>query len=77
MSTDAECVFSRGGLTVLKMWHSLLDQSSRVATVLGAWCSLPSAIPQDKIMVVFRVKNKQPKGNNSILSVTTLLLDVN
>ena len=74
-STDAERAFSRGGLTVSKMRHSLSDQSSRAATVLGAWCSLPSAIPRDEIMAVFRDKNKRPKGNSSATSATTSLLD--
>jgi hypothetical protein len=77
MSTDAERAFSRGGLTVSKMRHSLSNQSSRTATVLGAWCSLPSAIPRDEIMAVFRDKNKRPKGNNCASSATTLSLDAN
>ena len=44
-STDTERAFSRGGLTVSKMRHSLSDQSTRTATVLGAWCDLPGAVP--------------------------------
>ena len=63
-STDVERAFSRGGLTVSKMRHSLLDESTRAASVLGAWCDLQGAVPRDEIMAVFRDKGKRPKGNN-------------
>ncbi|KIM78749.1 hypothetical protein PILCRDRAFT_75126, partial [Piloderma croceum F 1598] len=39
-STDVEHAFSCGGLTVSKMHHSLSDQSTHAASVLGAWCDL-------------------------------------
>ena len=52
-STDVEQAFSRGGLTVSKMRHSLTDESTQAATVLGSWCDFPSAIPQDDIIVSF------------------------
>jgi len=38
-----------------------------LASVLGAWCDLPSAIPHDEIMDAFRDKGKWLK-NNSVLS---------
>jgi hypothetical protein len=63
-STDVEHAFSRGGLTVLKMRHSLSDESTCAASVLGAWCDLPGAVPQDEIMAIFKEKGKQPKNNN-------------
>jgi hypothetical protein len=63
-STDVERAFPRGGLTVSKMRHSLSDESTRVASVLGAWCDLPGAIPHDEIMNSFRDKGKRPKNNN-------------
>jgi hypothetical protein len=64
-STDVERAFSRGGLTASKMRHSLSDQSTRAATVLGAWCDLPGAIPREEIAAGFRDKNKRPKGSSS------------
>ena len=36
-STDAECAFSRGGLTVSRLRHSLGDASIRVSALLGSW----------------------------------------
>jgi hypothetical protein len=66
-STDVERAFSCGGLTVSKMRHSLSDQSARAASVLGAWCNLPGAIPREEAMVIFRDKNKRPKGSSSVM----------
>jgi hypothetical protein len=40
-STDVERAFSRGGLTVSKM---LSDESTRAASVLGAWSDLAGAV---------------------------------
>jgi hypothetical protein len=71
MSTDVERAFSRGGLTVSRMRHSLSDESVRAATVLGSWCSIPDAIPRDKIVSVFRDKAKHPKGKEPVASVST------
>ena len=59
-----ERAFSRGGLTVSKMRHSLSDETTRAASVLGAWCDLPGAIPREDIMEVFKEKSKWPKGNS-------------
>jgi hypothetical protein len=59
-----ERAFSRGGLTVSKMRHSLSDETTRAASVLGAWCDLPGAIPREDIMEVFKEKSKRPKGNS-------------
>jgi hypothetical protein len=47
---------------VSKMRHSLCDESVRAATVLGSWCSLPGAIPQEEIIAYLRDKSKRPKG---------------
>jgi hypothetical protein len=63
-STDVERSFSSGGLTVSKMRHSLSDESTRAASVLGAWCDLPGAVPRDEIVAVFKDKGKRPKNNN-------------
>jgi hypothetical protein len=61
-STDIERAFSRGGLTVSKICHSLLDESTRAATVLSSWCDFPQVIPRDDIITAFRDKSKRPKG---------------
>lgn len=61
-STDVERAFSHGGLTVSKMRHSLSDESTRAATVVGAWCSLPGAIPKNEIITAFKEKSKRRKG---------------
>ena len=52
------------------MHHSLSDESTRAASILGAWCDLPGAVPQDEIITVFCEKGKQPKGNNIIVLTT-------
>jgi hypothetical protein len=57
--TDVEHAFLQGSLTVLKMWHSLLDESTQVATVLGSWSDIPDLLPHNDIVVVFRDKSKQ------------------
>jgi hypothetical protein len=74
-STDVERAFSRGRLTVSKMRHSLSDESTRAASVLGAWCDLEGAVPRDEIMEVFKDKGKRPKYNN-ILSLPSEMSDV-
>ncbi|KAF8579674.1 hypothetical protein K439DRAFT_1359061 [Ramaria rubella] len=38
-STDTECAFSGGGLTISRMRHSLSDASTRAASVLTLWGS--------------------------------------
>lgn len=60
-STDVERAFSRGGLTVSKRRHSLSDESTRAATVLSSWASVPGLIPEDEIVAVFRDKTKRSK----------------
>jgi hypothetical protein len=62
-STDVEHTFSCSGLTVPKMWHSLSDESTQAATILGSWCTLPGAIPRNEIITAFKKKGKCPKGN--------------
>ena len=63
-STDVECAFSRSGLTVSKMRHSLSDESTRAASVLGAWSDLAGAVPREEIMEIFKDKGRRPKQNN-------------
>jgi hypothetical protein len=57
-STDVEHAFSKGGLTVSKMCHSLSEESTRAASVLGSWCTFPDLIPRNKIVSVFKDKSK-------------------
>ena len=60
-STDVECAFSKGGLTVSKFRHSLSDESACAASVLGSWAELEGAIPKDLILQLFKDKDKRPK----------------
>ena len=56
-STDVEHAFSRGGLTVSKMQHSLSDELTRAATVLGSWCTFPDLVPCGEIVSKFKDKS--------------------
>jgi hypothetical protein len=44
------------------MWHSLSDESTRAAAVIGSWCDFPGAIPRDEIVETFKDKSKRSKG---------------
>jgi hypothetical protein len=59
-STDVERAFSRGGLTVSKLRHSLSDKSVRSATVLGSW-KMEGLVPVDEIVSDFKEKHRRPK----------------
>ena len=63
-STDIECAFSHGGLTVSKMRHSLSDKSVRAAMVIGSWAGLPEMVPHVEIVKAFNDKGKQPKDDD-------------
>jgi hypothetical protein len=60
-STDVERAFSRGGLTISKLRHSLSDKSARAATVLGSWSTLEGVVPKAKIIELFKNKSKRPR----------------
>ncbi|KAJ3516930.1 hypothetical protein NMY22_g14084 [Coprinellus aureogranulatus] len=64
-STDVERAFSRGGLTVSKLRHSLSDQSTRCQTVLGLWCGVPGLLPTDTIIKTFDDKAKRSGNKKS------------
>ncbi|KAF4610855.1 hypothetical protein D9613_006637 [Agrocybe pediades] len=73
-STDVERSFSRGGLTISKLRHSLSDDSARAACVMGSWASLDDAIPKDRILASFKAKRQRSKkkartDNSSIVIV--------
>jgi hypothetical protein len=65
-STDVERAFSWDGLTVSKMRHSLSDESTWAAAVLGSWCTFPGAVPHEEIMRVFKEKSKSDKGKEMV-----------
>lgn len=69
-STDVERAFLRGGLIVSKMRHSLSDESTRAAMVLGSWQDHPGLIPQDDILTLFRNKSKRSKGKGKDIERT-------
>jgi hypothetical protein len=46
------------------MRHSLSDESTRAAAVIGSWCDFPGAIPREEIMEAFKDKSKRGKGKD-------------
>jgi hypothetical protein len=48
------------------MQHSLSDESTRAASVLGSWCDFPGIIPRDEIVDIFKNKSKQSKGKERV-----------
>lgn len=60
-STDLEIGFSRGGLTVSKLRHSLSDQSVRAATIVGSWLRLgiPGVLDEAELLEGLRDKPKR------------------
>ena len=65
-STDVERAFSRGGLTISKLQHSLSDKSARAATVLGSWSNLEGAILKASIIDRFKDKSKCLKKKQKV-----------
>ncbi|KAK7680162.1 hypothetical protein QCA50_016671 [Cerrena zonata] len=57
-STDVECAFSHGGLTVSKRQHALSNESVCSATVLGSWAGVADLIPEDEIIGAMKERNK-------------------
>lgn len=60
-SVDTERAFSRGGLTVSKRRHALSDKSTRAASVLSSWATVPDVVPEKEIIQVFKDKSKRGK----------------
>ncbi|RDX54387.1 hypothetical protein OH76DRAFT_1341681, partial [Lentinus brumalis] len=50
-SVDAKCSFSRGGLVVSKLRHSLSNKSTWAATVLNAWMQVLGLIPKQRCIL--------------------------
>ena len=76
-STEVECAFSRGGLTVSKHRHNLLDESTHAATVLSSWANIEGLIPEANIVKMFRDKSKRKEVVNicSALSSDVSIID--
>jgi hypothetical protein len=68
-SCDVERGFSRGGLTVSKLRHTLSDESTRATTVLNTWSEIPGLIPEANIIQVFKNKCRRINGKEQVESV--------
>jgi hypothetical protein len=55
-STDVERGFSRGRLNVSRLRHSLSDESTRAATVLGSWANIPGLVIEEELISNIRDK---------------------
>lgn len=67
-----ECGFSRGGLTVSKLRHSLSDESVRASTIMGSWLrsGIPGILPEGELLDVLRNKRKRDtKGKGKAVEV--------
>lgn len=60
-STDVERAFSRGGLTISKLRHSLTDKSARASTIVGMWSNRDGLVPVSSIVSLFKEKKSRPK----------------
>jgi hypothetical protein len=70
-STDVERAFSRGGLTVSKLRHSLSDESTRCATVVGSWAK-DDLVPVESVVTSFKEKARRNKKKAKTSSSTSV-----
>ncbi|OJT11002.1 hypothetical protein TRAPUB_12479, partial [Trametes pubescens] len=56
-STDSECSFSRGQLTVLRLRHSLSNKSVCTGTVLGSWADYHELVPEADVVQLLAEKS--------------------
>lgn len=75
-STDVKRAFLCGGLTVLKMRHSLSDESTCAATVLSSWHNIPNLILYNEIVSEFKDKGKCSKGKGKVREVDGLMSEI-
>jgi hypothetical protein len=70
-SVDAERAFSRGGLTVSKLRHSLSDSSVCAATCLASWerTLTPSVLPRQQLVETIKAKSSR-KGKGAVRDVS-------
>jgi hypothetical protein len=59
ISTDVECAFLRGGLTVSKLCHSFTNKCTHCSSVLGSWAKVPGFVPFDSIVKKFKEKSQR------------------
>ncbi len=59
------------------MRHSLSDESTHAATVLGSWCGCQhNVVPQEEIMTLFKNKSKwSGKGKEKDVEEVITVLD--
>lgn len=55
-STDAERAFSRGGLTVSRLRHSLGDASIRASALLGSWARVDGIVDEADAVEILKTK---------------------
>ncbi|PIL35261.1 hypothetical protein GSI_01986 [Ganoderma sinense ZZ0214-1] len=61
-STDAERAFSRGGLTVSRLRHSLNDASVRASALLASWASVPDLISEPDTITLLKTHIRKNRG---------------
>jgi hypothetical protein len=67
-STDVERAFSKGRLNVSRLRHSLSDETTRAATVLGSWADVAGLVLEEDL--VANIKNKRFRwGTNDVIEV--------
>lgn len=64
------------------MRHSLSDESTRAATVLSSWATIPGLIPEADVIQVFKDKAKRSKkdieeDNEETAATVDVDMDVN
>src|SRR5262245_41273877 len=72
-STDVERGFSRGRLNVSRLRHSLSDQSTRAATVLGSWAGIPGLVVDDEL--VSNICDKEFRWQTTIVEDDIVMVD--
>lgn len=61
-STDAERAFSRGGLTVSRLCHSLNDASVHASALLASWSSIPDIVPETETIALLKAHIRKNCG---------------
>lgn len=59
------------------MRHSLTDESTQAATVLGSWTSFPDLIPHCEIVTIFKEKGNcmvRGKAKESLTDVNDIIV---
>jgi hypothetical protein len=72
-STDVERGFSRGRLNVSRLRHSLSDESTRAATVLGSWAQIPGLVVDDEL--VANIHDKEFRWQTTVDDEDVVMVD--